>query len=52
MLKNRCHLAEFLPSLLQAILRGSVLEEHDGPGRNADGDDRGNSHAQSADHSH
>jgi hypothetical protein len=52
MLKNRRHLPEFFSSLLQSILRSSVLDEHDGPRRNDDADDRGNSHAQLAGHRH
>jgi hypothetical protein len=52
MLKNRRHLPEFFSSLLQSILRRSVLDEYDGPGRNDDSDDRGNPHAQLADHRH
>jgi hypothetical protein len=40
MLKNRRQLPEFLSSLLKSILRSSVLDEHDGPRRNDDADDR------------
>jgi hypothetical protein len=52
MLKNRRHLPEFFSSLLLSILRSSVLDEHDGPRRNDDADDRGNSHAQLAGYRH